>query len=480
MTTKNRNRGNKSNIGTSKEKSSLLASAIIQSPRDTDILEEDLASEFNPDRYDTDSNLLVNEKWVRFFNKESSTLKSLMANVNNSTTLRNILNQKTTLSLGDGFIPYKSTSVPILQTVKKLIEKLFAVDGDIEQLNELVGNVNLNNETLEEVMSKLFFDYYAFGNAIVEFIKGKKGGKEVTMMYHVPLHKVAIKKVDESNIIKYIGISNDWDTQTGSDTDILQVPIYPNFENVNGSKRSCVHIKCYSPGFFYWGLPSYYAARLWTEIEYRIPKYNISKFKNSFTPSAIVQFYGQMSQEEASDLIQNVQDTFTDTDNNSKICAQVLSDEKYKMQVQVLEDKSEGNWLTLADLASQAIITACQWTKGLSGYAQAGKLGTNQQTKEELEYVVNTGIKPVRRKFLQSIINPFVKENAEQGNAPKDIKLDIANMNPISLAGSLVASQILTTDEQRKILGYEAMDENGRNELLKNQQDVNSNNINPA
>ncbi len=53
-------------------------------------------------------------------------------------------------------------------------------------------------------------------------------------------------------------------------------------------------------------------------------------------------------------------------------------------------------------------------------------------------------------------------------------------MNPISLAGSLVASQILTTDEQRKILGYEAMDENGRNELLKNQQDVNSNNINPA
>ena len=66
----------------------ILASATIRQGIDTDILQEDLIREFQPDRFNTDESYLINGQWVRFFDPNSSFLKGLMALINNSTTLR--------------------------------------------------------------------------------------------------------------------------------------------------------------------------------------------------------------------------------------------------------------------------------------------------------------------------------------------------------------------------------------------------------
>jgi hypothetical protein len=458
------------------EKPVLLDSASIVHGVDTPILQTDLAREFQPDKYDTDQALLVNGEWVRFFDVRDSFLKGLMALINNSTTLRNVLNQKTTLTLGDGFLPYKSDNIPYLQTFRKFIQKIFVADNSVNDLNNLIGNVNLNNETLEDVIKKVAFDYWAFGNAFVEFVEAKREGKTVVMMYHVPVHKVAIKKTDETNIIKYIGVSDNWELDQG--VNVTQIPIYPKFDNVNGSKRSAVHIKNYCPGFFYWGIPSNIASRFYAELEYRIPKYNIAKFKNGFVPSAILQFFGNMSKEEAAKMVKNVKDSFTDTEKNAKMLVQVLSDEKYKMNATILEDKNDGSYMDLQKIASQGIITGNEFTTALAGFATGGKLGTNQQMRDELEYVTNTTIKPVRRKILQNIINPFIKENQRVGAVDNGLMLSIANMNPISLASQLDANSVLLTDEKREILGFDALDEKGKMQMQNEKTVTNGNNNN--
>ena len=176
-------RRNKNKTVQSTKEKVLLNSAIIREGRDTEILQQDLIREFQPDKFNTDQTLLVNGEWVRFFDKDSSFLKGLMALVQNSTTLRNVLNQKTTLTLGDGFIPFETGSVPFLQTVKRLLKKLTATDSNIEQLNDLLGNVNLNNETFEEVLEKVIFDWWAFGNAMVELVRTRRNGEQVVMIY---------------------------------------------------------------------------------------------------------------------------------------------------------------------------------------------------------------------------------------------------------------------------------------------------------
>ncbi|MCK4884408.1 MAG: hypothetical protein KAS30_06035, partial [Candidatus Diapherotrites archaeon] len=321
---------------------------------------------------------------------------------------------------------------------------------------------------------KVVFDWWAFGNSIVELVKTTAGGKEIVYIYHVPLYKAAIKKANENNIVKEIGISENWDNQSGSDEGVSVLPLYPEFNNEG---RSAIHIKQYSPGFFYWGLPENVAGRFWSEIEYRIPKYNISKFKNGFVPSAILQFFGSLTKQEAEKLVASVEDTFTDTGKNSKMLVQVLRDEKYKLNAQILEDKNDGNYMDLQALASQAIVTANRWTMSLAGFATGGKLGTNQQIRDELDYVINTSIKQARRKIMQNIVNPFIKENALLNPALNNIMLEIANINPVSLASYLDPKQLLLQNEQRQILGFDALTEEAQQEL-KTQKNGNSNDIN--
>ena len=213
------------------------------------------------------------------------------------------------------------------------------------------------------------------------------------------------------------------------------------------------------PGFEYWGLPSWIAARYWAELEYRIPKYNISKFKNGFMPSAIVQFFGAATQEEARKLIDDFRTCFTDTGNNSKVMAQVLRDERFKAIVTPIEDNNEGNWLELGDQAAQQIVTATRWTMALAGHATAGQLGTNQQLRDEIELITNMSIKPVRGLMLSRVFNPFLKEYIEHTSETglDDKYLTIANSAPVSFAGDVDVNANLTTTEKREVLGYDAL-----------------------
>ena len=462
---------NKTNI----EKKGIVNSAVIKNGRDTNVLDSDLPTEYQET---SDANgQIIDDKWIRFFDIGSTYLKGLMALVSNSTTARNIINQKTALIIGDGFIPAQSKNVPFLQTFRRLVKKIFTSDSETESLNSLIGRVNLNNESLEDVMRKIAFDFTAFGNAMVEYVKVKQGGKEVVYIYHIPLHTAAVKKVDpRKNIIEAIGTCADW--ENGS-REVKEIPLYPTWEKKGDSERSAVHIKNYSPAYFYWGEPSNISTRHWQEIEYRIPKYNIAKFDNGFKPSAFVQFFGQVTPAEGEKIIQDFVDFHTGTGNNNGILAQVLSDEKYKANVEIFEDKSEGSFLELERMAAQAIITGSEWSTALSGIATVGKLGSNQQIRDELELVISTVIKKDRRKIMQKIINPFIFENAELGVISKGIMLEIANLDPIGLSDKIDANLTLLLNEKRRVLGYDGLDKEQETKL-KEEQNVNGNNFNQA
>ena len=461
---RNRNK-NKNSFQDKPKDNGLLASAAIKHGLDTDILAEDLHSEYEGDPQNSDDSRLVNQKWVRFFDQRSSFLKSMMASLSNSTTLGNVINQKVSMTMGNGFTPYKSDSknIPILEIFRSMLKKLTVGENGVDDMNTIIGDVNLNHETLEEVILKVSTDWWAFGNAMVELVKTTRDKKPVVYIYHIPLHKAAIHKANSNNIIKSIGVADNWDVITGTDTEVREIPIYPDFSTkATGDfegERSAIHIKNYFPGFFYWGLPSNIASRFWAEIEYRIPKYNITKFKNGFVPSAILQFFGSLSKTEAKKMVANIEGCFTDTGKNNKMLIQILSDEKYKLDATILEDSSDGNYMDLSKLASQGIITGNNWTMSLAGFATGGKLGSNQQIISEFEFVTNTVIVPGRRVIVDKIVSPFIKESAIANPSIKNIGLKISNMKPISLASRIDPNKTLLNNELRSELGYDGLDE---------------------
>ena len=400
---------------------------------------------------------LTTDQYVPFLNNSNNLLDEITSILNTSPTNRGIIQQKTTLSVGDGFLVKKGSQNTLLAALKKAVQ--FIVGGDeLQALNEYINKVNPEGESLQQLSWKLFFDFWTYGNAFVEVIKIKTGSMSSYVQRHVPVSKCRPKKVNRRGEVEYVGVSNRWEENESNPVEVNDLPMFPNFARVEGfeGERSIIHIKSYAPGFFYWGVPDWVSAFLWGEMEYRIPKYNQSKFSNGYTPSAIVSFFGQMSQQEAQGLVDNFVDKFTNTGNNSKMFVQVLSDETMKADVQLLKDDSEGNFMQLSELARQNIVTAHRWTMSLSGMQTAGSLGSNQQIRTEFEILQNMVIKPVQKVFLSQWLNPTISDAANfLGLNFRDVSLAFKSSTPISFLGDLDVKTVLTIDEQREILGFD-------------------------
>jgi hypothetical protein len=444
---------NRANRNLKRNQSPLLASVTLDTSN-TMLVQEDIFNEPSRERLD-----FTGAKWVRFFTQKDDFLKSLIAIVNNSPTLRRIIEDKVNMVVGDGFIPMKGKSNTLLTTSMK---GEVITDDSLNDIEEVIGQVNLHSQNLQEVLGALAFDYDAFGNCFAEIVRGKVGSQPFTYIYHVPVYNIGIRKAEADQIIRSIGIYDNWEevplTTEGTyyeNEGFREIPIYPEFKKLeDGTERSIIHVKQYAAGYFYFGLPEWIGAKMWAEMEYRIQRFNTSKFENGFMPSGILQFFGSMTQTEAKSLVEGIESKFTGMGNNHKLFVQILRDEKLKANWIPTSKENEGEFLNLQNLAASAIVVANRWSKSLAGFATSGQLGTNQQIRQEMEYLQNTVIKPRQNLLLSKIINPFLNEISAYNPAFVDVTFGISNTLPVSFMGDIAVEQNLSMNEKREILGY--------------------------
>lgn len=452
MTSKNAQR-RKIQPAPSKATPTILASVEIN-PVDTFLIQKDI---FNEPRREVLENKA--QLWVRMFDQKDEFLKGLIACVNNSPTLRRIITDKTNMCVGDGYIPLKGKASSLLVTS----EKSEPITGPVlEQIETEIENVNQHGQTLADVHASGVFDYVSFGNACFELVRGRVGKDGFCQIYHVPLYNIGIRRTGMDQIIREYAIYDDWENfplqsdGTGYEAQgFRKIAAYPNWSRDSaGVERSIIHIKQYAPGYSYFGLPDWVSARQWAELEYRIQRYNISKFDNSFLPSGILQLFGSATPEEAKKVVNGIEKKFTGTGNNHKMVVQVLRDEKQKANWVPMTKELEGEFLELQQTASEKLVTACGWSAALAGISTAGKLGSNQEIRSETEKVQNTVIKPMQNVFCNRVINVFLSELAKFSPALKGIQFAISNSMPVSFMGDINVEANLTQDEKRELLGY--------------------------
>lgn len=450
---------NRNNRVSKRNQSPLLASVTLDTSN-TMLVKEDIFNEPSRERLD-----FTGAKWVRFFTQKDDFLKSLIAIVNNSPTLRRIIEDKTNMVVGDGFIPMKGKSNTLLTTSMK---GEVITDDSLNDIEDVISQVNLHGQNLQEVLAQLAFDYDAFGNSFCEIVKGKVGSEPFTYIYHVPVYNIGIRKAEADQLIKSVGIYDNWEevplTTDGvfyESEGFREVPMYPDFKKFeDGTQRSVIHVKQYAAGYFYFGLPEWIGAKMWAEMEYRIQRFNTSKFENGFMPSGIMQFFGSITPAEAKKLVEGIESKFTGMANNHKLFVQVLRDEKLKANWIPTSKENEGEFLNLQNLAASAIVVANRWSKSLAGFATAGQLGSNQQIRQEMEYLQSTVIKPRQNLMLSKIINPYLAEIGLYNPAFKDVQFSISNTLPVSFMGDIAVEDNLTQDEKREILGYSPIETN--------------------
>ena len=440
-------------------KSDFLASAAIF-PGQTPIADDDLYNE--PVRRRIDAGL----QWVRFFDQDSTFLKELMGLVNYSPTLRRIINDKTDMVVGDGFIPTRQRAGVQLTTTESSDSRIPTTATF--PLEDYLGSINLHGQSLADVLKAGAFEFDAFGNCVFELVRGTVAGEPFFYAYHVPMWMVGARKAGVDMIVKSIGIYDTWEevplTSDGKAFErwgFREIPLYPTWGEADetGVQRCAIHLKTYAPGFQYFGLPEWISAKKWAEIEYRIAAFNINSMENGFMPSALIQLFGNATEEEAQAILKQMEDKFTGNGNERKLFMQILRDPTLKANVQTFDARKDGEFLDMQEMAASAIVVANRWSKSLAGFATTGQLGTNEQMRRELEYLQNTVVKQRQNMFLSRFLNPLMRESAEWLGAQwGGIYLGISNTLPISFYGDIDPKAVLTTNEQREVLGYGPLD----------------------
>lgn len=304
-----------------------------------------------------------------------------------------------------------------------------------EDLKEYIKDVNADGESLREVFKKLADDYYTFGNAYLEGVIYDGG----LNLYHIDATTVRMSKEK-----KEIYVHPDWGMYNTMKEKLSVIPIYPRVKR----SRFVIQFKDYEPTFQFYGLPDYVAALEHIAVDYEIGKWNHTKFKNGFQPSAIIEISGDMGEEEAKKLVREAQKKFVGDGNNGKILFLVKNGDASQANVQIIKDDQEGSWIDLQRITDQNIVTAHRWQPSLSGLVSSGKMNnTGSEIRIAYDLAMTTVIKDTSDLLLSGLRKVLFNE---LGYLPEDLMIQYEP--PISYATQIDPKEVLTINEQRKML----------------------------
>ncbi len=362
-----------------------------------------------------------------------------------ASTHRAILSTKTTFSIGEG-----------LRTSNK-------------KLQTILEDVNIFGESMDDVAKKVFADYWKLGNAYMEVVIGQG----YINFFHQDGTTARVHKGG-----KHILLHPDWEHARQYPDDMRKIPKYPEFKKESSGEifRTIIHFSDYESTYYYYGMPDYCAALDHIRIANQIGVYNLTRFKNGFMPSAIVELNADMGEDEAQDFIDDAVAKLTGAGDNSKILFIAKNGDGDATNVNIINDTSDGSFMELQKITNDNIISAHRWNPALSGIQVAGQLGNNQQILTAYDIAMSTVIKEPQGMFLK-ILKKILK--TERGINASDLRF--YTKPPVSLLGAVAPSEFISIKEGREIFHLPELSEKEMQDLLEekkpkqNEQKVNNN-----
>jgi phage portal protein BeeE len=276
--------------------------------------------------------------------------------------------------------------------------------------------------TLRDITSKLAYDKLVTGNAYMEIVRQRSKG--VVQFYHKDTTKCRVHK-NATHII----VHPDWNNYERYRKDAKVIPLYPNFELIDGYERSIIHIKDYEQEFNYYGIPSNIGAIDAANINYKTNKWNLSRLENAFNSSGILMLQADFSDEDASKFDEDFNTKFIGEGNQGKVLKIVneVGGEPNSSKFIPITTNEDGNWQTLHTQATEEIIIANQWFASLAGLNVSSGFDTNR-IRNDYQIAISTIIPYEQKTFIevyQRILNDQLSMNLDD--------LEFINKSPISL-----------------------------------------------
>jgi hypothetical protein len=404
-------------------------------------------------------------------------LEQLIALINSSPTAKAICNKVAYYTVGEGFYIRKEKSILGEKSAQILTPE------EKSKLWAILSRENSDSETILDVCKKAAFDFTAIGNTFtrLDVVQGFVFASHQNINFVRPFRSSDLKT-------RFFGVSADWAILpyagrsrgyekfelSSIPTTVKDIAAYPrwtdeldilleseygqgaNIAELYGyDKSSMLQLKQYSPLMYQWGVPNWIGAKHFVELEYRIAKFNVSKFRNGLTTSGLLQLFGDLTPEQQKDYQEAFMAKMTDTGNDFKVIFQILENPELKANWVPFEQSYNGYFMELSNIAKDRIATGFEIPLSLV-QATPGQLGNNQQIRAEFEILYRTKIYDMQQAILRGIVKPYLDTVAETEGIEflKNVELDFINIVPVSFAGDLDVNMLLTKTEGREILGY--------------------------
>lgn len=378
--------------------------------------------------------------WIPFFEDSGNAfINQLVTYYERSSTHRTAINTKLIYTVGDGF------------TISRKDGKPYEVNNALESYLQAV---NADGESLYELLQRWALDYILTGNFAIETAEQ---GKRMNL-YHRDVTEVRLGKPGNGGINKAY-LSDFWQELgnrpcKSSKYDVKSIRLFSFDEQQD---HALLYQRDYRPDRKYYGLPDYYTlgGMKWINIEYKIPSYNVDRIDNKFMPAGILTLIGEPPEGKSSEeYLREFLDRFTGEGNNSKLLAQLVTNDSQQPRYIDLNDEPEGIFKELQDLAVQNLLRAHRTHPALL-VETTGKLSNSNEVRTVFEIFMNTVI----INYQNTLLKPINKLLAYAGFG--DYELGISNVIPVSFMGKLDVNAVITVNEARKELGLDPVAEGG-------------------
>lgn len=184
----------------------------------------------------------------------------------NSPTHQAVINRTALMIAGDG------------QDVEIRSEELV----DRVQIEMLIHHPNLN-ESLSQILQKVGRDLKLHGRYAIECVWNEAHDKVVELK-HVDAGGIRIGVLNDEGKVPFYKYSEDWNDSN------YKITTYFPFDKNGAGSRQLIYVQLMRSGHLYYGLPDYYAAINWIDLESQIGVSHSESAKNGFSPKVAVIF----------------------------------------------------------------------------------------------------------------------------------------------------------------------------------------------
>lgn len=277
---------------------------------------------------------------------------------------------------------------------------------------EAGGYVGVPNtsESWDELVEKIAKDYKTFGGFYWQVVVNK-GGTTVSL-FHQDYSTVRIGQIDEKGHPLTFKISNDW-TKTSGKYKPVELEAWPGMEAAEKGVAYLYHFWDYAPGLLFYSVPGYYQAIEYVKADGTLGVFYNNSIDNGFTPSAILTFASNPSEEKKAAFEKSAREAFCGGRGANSILTVWGESGDIKTNISPFNASNNADvYNNVEGIVFQKIISAHRLSSPtLAGVSGSGNLSGNAAEIIDAYVLYNyTVIEKLRGKILDHL-NKFTKIN---------------------------------------------------------------------